>query len=318
MLDMDRLRSSSISDAHAASNLPKAVGRATAAVALLLISLLAGCGQVNESAYDVDGEDLPRASQHQFLPPEIMERPALKFQPPVATSPRVEITEFTVGASSKGEKITMTVFGSGSETTLIFGGMHGNEPTSAELAQRLVKHLRDNPDLCGDRCIVVLPRLNPDGLDAGTRTNANGVDLNRNFPARNWRHVADGPSFGGTKAGSETETQALLEVVRLVEPSRIVAIHSIARGRHCNNFDGPAKSLAEAMGRHNRYPVKASIGYPTPGSFGTWAGVERKIPTITLELPRDADPDECWRDNRDALLAAIRGANESSSDDLGE
>ena len=35
------------------------------------------------------------------------------------------------------------------------------------------------------------------------------------------------------------------------------------------------------------YPTESSIGYPTPGSFGTWAGVERDIPTITLELDEE-------------------------------
>ena len=41
-----------------------------------------------------------------------------------------------------------------------------------------------------------------------------------------------------------------------------------------------------------KYPVEASIGYPTPGSFGTWAGIERNIPTITLELDEEIDVKE--------------------------
>ena len=35
------------------------------------------------------------------------------------------------------------------------------------------------------------------------------------------------------------------------------------------------------------YPVEENIGYPTPGSFGTWAGIEKEIPTITLELDKE-------------------------------
>ena len=38
--------------------------------------------------------------------------------------------------------------------------------------------------------------------------------------------------------------------------------------------------------------MESSIGYPTPGSFGTWAGVEKKIPTITLELDEETDVKE--------------------------
>jgi murein peptide amidase A len=72
--------------------------------------------------------------------------------------------------------------------------------------------------------------------------------------------------------------------------------------RYCNNYDGPGRALAFAMRRHNRYPVTASIGYPTPGSFGAWAGAEHNIPTITLELPSRHSPKRCWEDNFEALL----------------
>jgi len=59
------------------------------------------------------------------------------------------------------------------------------------------------------------------------------------------------------------------------------------------------------MGERNGYPVSASIGYPTPGSLGTYAGVERKIPIITLELPR-VDAEGGWEQNRSALLWVVR------------
>jgi protein MpaA len=57
------------------------------------------------------------------------------------------------------------------------------------------------------------------------------------------------------------------------------------------------------MERYNGYPVVTSMGYPTPGSFGTWAGIERNIPTVTLELPSHHSPKKCWEDNHRALLA---------------
>ena len=72
------------------------------------------------------------------------------------------------------------------------------------------------------------------------------------------------------------------------------------------------------MANHSGYPVVESIGYPTPGSFGTFAGKIRQIPVITLELPpgfdeppeADAAPPESleqvWQDNWAALEAAIR------------
>ena len=50
------------------------------------------------------------------------------------------------------------------------------------------------------------------------------------------------------------------------------------------NYDGPAQNIAQKISDIIGYPVEPSIGYPTPGSFGTYCGVERNIPTITLEL----------------------------------
>ena len=70
------------------------------------------------------------------------------------------------------------------------------------------------------------------------------------------------------------------------------------------NYDGPGLRLAEKMAVYNGYPVRGDIGYPTPGSFGNYAGVEKRIPTITLELPRGSF-ESMWEANRDALLAAI-------------
>jgi protein MpaA len=59
------------------------------------------------------------------------------------------------------------------------------------------------------------------------------------------------------------------------------------------------------MSRYNQYPVTATMGYPTPGSLGSWAGIDRQIPIITLELPRqDAGP-VAWEQNKNALIAAI-------------
>jgi len=60
--------------------------------------------------------------------------------------------------------------------------------------------------------------------------------------------------------------------------------------------------LAEAIAACNGYPVTGSIGYPTPGSFGTWAGHELRIATVTLELPSHHSSRRCWEENRRALL----------------
>ena len=110
---------------------------------------------------------------------------------------------------------------------------------------------------------------------------------------------------GGPAPASEPETKALLALLTQLQPSRILSIHC-HRTDPCNNFDGPAEGLASVMAGHNGYPVRDSIGYPTPGSLGSFAGVDRRIPTITLELPARQPTPRSWAQNREALVAAIR------------
>ena len=135
--------------------------------------------------------------------------------------------------------------------------------------------------------LLFIPCLNPDGMQLGTRTNANGVDLNRNFPTKNWGEdtskAGDNPTdyFGGTSPASEIETQFVIDVIEEYKPELIITLHAPYK---VVNYDGPARDIAEKISEIIHYPVEESIGYPTPGSFGTYAGIERQIPTITLEL----------------------------------
>lgn len=226
-----------------------------------------------------------------------------------ADSPRERIVE--LGRSINGAPLELHVFGDAGRPTFVFGGIHGSEPTSAYVAGRLVEYLRENPEAYAGTSVAVLPKANPDGLERRSRTNARRVDLNRNFPARNWHRGSKRSSnYGGPAAASEPETRALIRAVEVLRPARIVTIHAM-NGDQCNNFDGPARHLAEIMRQHNRYPVRRSIGYPTPGSFGNWAGVDRGIPTITLELRQGRSGPRCWAENENALLAVIRAGVES-------
>jgi protein MpaA len=189
--------------------------------------------------------------------------------------------------STEGRPIRGTVLGEGADTYLCFGVIHGNEPAGGPLLERFVKHIEEHPDLIDGKRVVVVPVLNPDGLERNSRTNARGVDLNRNFPSRNWR---PSPRHGDAPA-SEHETRALLRLLRQFQPSRILSIHSPLR---CVNFDGPAEGIARNMARASGLPLRSSIGYETPGSLGSYAGDDLLVPTITLELPKSAGGKELW------------------------
>ncbi len=165
---------------------------------------------------------------------------------------------------------------------LIIGVFHGDEPQGKYLIDKYLNNYVSNK--------LFIPCLNPDGMRLNQRTNSNGVDLNRNFPTENWGEDAsaagDNPEnyYGGKMPASEIETKFIIDVIEEYKPDVILSLHAPYK---VVNYDGPAKNIAEQISDIIGYPVEASIGYPTPGSFGTYCGVERNIPTITLELDED-------------------------------
>ncbi len=161
--------------------------------------------------------------------------------------------------------------------TILFGAIHGDEPESAELCRRFLQVARPNI------ATLVVPVANPDGLAARTKDNARGVDLNRNFDARNWSAAHPPGYFPGAAPLSEPESQALASLIEKFRPRILVAVHQPFR---CVNWDGPAEKLAARMSAACGYPAVASVGYPTPGSFGSRYGVDAQLQVITLEMGR--------------------------------
>lgn len=213
------------------------------------------------------------------------------------------VTE-VLGTSVEGREIVAHWLGSGPEVVTFFGAFHGDEPESVLVVENFRDYLREHPELLEGKTAVFLPVVNPDGLEAEQRKNAREVDLNRNFPTSNWNSEGkDTDYWGGPSAASEPETRIVVDLLERFPPARIISVHCPYR---CVNYDGPAEELAELIADANGYEVKPSIGYATPGSFGTYAGIERKIPTITLELPPTGEED-VWNQNREAMVRALRG-----------
>jgi len=159
---------------------------------------------------------------------------------------------------------------------LVIGVFHGDEPQGEYFIN---SYLAKNPK-AGKNSIYFIPRLNFNNV----RQNINAVDLNRNFPTKNWVLGEKNDYFGGDKPNSEIETRFLVDLINDNKFDAIITIHSPYK---TVNYDGPAQQLADKISEIIGYPTSSDIGYPTPGSFGTYCGVERKIPTITIEIDED-------------------------------
>ncbi|MCH1506457.1 MAG: murein tripeptide amidase MpaA [Verrucomicrobiales bacterium] len=212
------------------------------------------------------------------------------------------------GRTFLGQRLEIWLPPSESVRTLVFAGIHGEEPETSVVLSRSLRALAEPLE----RCAVVVA-ANPDGLIRGTRGNARGVDLNRNFPTRDWqpdpvthRWVVEEPSevvlSTGEAPGSEPESQALVALVEKLEPSRVIAMHAPLA---CID-DPEASPEAHWLSEQAQLPVVSGVGYLTPGSFGTWCA-ERQLPVITYEFPRKS-VEQLVLDHLPALTQVLSGS----------
>ncbi|MGH9889520.1 MAG: M14 family zinc carboxypeptidase, partial [bacterium] len=180
-----------------------------------------------------------------------------------------------------------------------FGAIHGDEAVTQLMLERLADELIERPP---GRDTWIIPCLNVDGVLAGTRNNANDVDLNRNFASATWGTERRPGYNPGHAAEDQPETRALVELIERVSPHRILALHSTFR---MVNWDGTGEALAGEMSARCGYPVVGDMGYPTPGSFGAKYGIEQNLEVITLEVPYLVVDEQAWIDCRTALRWSV-------------
>ena len=250
-----------------------------------------------------------------------------------------------VRSSFLGDPLIWAVYGDESkqktnpvDMTLIMCGVHGDEITPIKFCFDIIHHLEKvtknhlpgHEDL-KDKLIVVAPIVTPDSFFKRwpSRTNARGVDVNRNFPTRDWkkdakrlwvnRYKKDKRRYPGKKALSEQETIFQVNLIKRYVPSKIISVHAPLT---IIDYDGPesakhthdskqfvapnAKQLLVQMSKKaDGYRIK---NYPFfPGSLGNYAGNERNIPTYTLELPTSDNRRHkaYWKKFKDAIHSAI-------------
>ena len=197
---------------------------------------------------------------------------------------------------------------------MVVGGIHGDELSSSALALNWIKLATQAPgnaisntpaSFAGGIHWRFIPMLNPDGLTAepAKRVNANGVDLNRNFPTPNWARDAkvyweqktkkDPRRWPGKEPLSEPESKFLHDEMASFKPNLIVSIHA---PYGVLDFDGPTVPPSK-LGR--LYLDQVGI---FPGSLGNYGGVHKGMPVVTIELPNaqrtplDSETRQMWVD----------------------
>lgn len=195
--------------------------------------------------------------------------------------------------------------GTGQLRVLLLGGIHGDEYSSISIIFKWLA-LFSHEGREGDFHWRIAPLTNPDGLLEGSkasRQNANGVDLNRNFPSGDWddkasqywqENTGSNPRrYPGDAAASEPEVQWIVQQIEQFQPDVIISVHA---PYHLLDFDGPAEAPQRIGDLHLH-----QLGV-YPGSLGNYAGLDRRIPVVTLELPSAGilpAPDDIrvmWRD----------------------
>jgi protein MpaA len=199
-----------------------------------------------------------------------------------------------VGRSVEGRPIRAVELGdpAAPRRVLVVGCIHGSEPAGEAVTRRLTSSA-----VAAGVLIWVVDRFNPDGCRAGTRQNADGVDLNRNSPWH-WRRLG-GELYSGTRPLSEPESRAINSLVRCVQPQISVWYHQ-------------SEALVDDSGGRRRIERRYAqiVGLPfrhiglEPGSITSWQNaIFPQDTAFVVELPPGPLPANAAKRHVSAILA---------------
>lgn len=205
-----------------------------------------------------------------------------------------------LGTTRLGLPLFLHQWDQGAYHLLIIGGVHGDEIEGVTASRGVLAELVKNFPF--KIKLSIIPELNPEGVLLKTRSNSAGVDLNRNLPTQDWTAEVLNPRYNpGPSALSEPENKILVQFLETEKPDAIISLHS---WKPMLNVNGEVKQAA-IIAQHTGYEIVPDIGYPTPGSLGTYSGLEKKIPTLTYEIERDLNLAEIIKVHVPAIIKAI-------------
>ena len=183
---------------------------------------------------------------------------------------------FLLGRSVDGHTITAVEMGDPDtqRKTLVVGCIHGNERAGIAIAKRLI-----STELPAETDLWIVTDLNPDGAAAGTRGNADGVDLNRNFPWH-WQRLS-GTYYSGPRPLSEPETRVAYRLIERVRPTVSIWFH-----QHLDLVDDSTGSRSLERRFARAAGLRLARLTREPGSAVTWE--THRFPhasSFVVELP---------------------------------
>lgn len=219
----------------------------------------------------------------------------------------------TIGTSVSGRSITAYVFGNGAPQVIYTAAIHGNELSTRSLLLRWVDELEANAGrIPAGMSLAVVPSINPDGVAAGRRTNANNVDLNRNFATNDWQsdittvNNEPFPGGGGPSSLSEPESRAIANYVAATQPRVVISYHSIGGLLAANQY-GNSNSYAQRYSQLSGYANTTGSGdtfeYSISGTADDYYGQQLGVGSVLVELGSHSDPQLAR--NRAAMWAML-------------
>ncbi|NNJ08888.1 peptidase M14 [Chloroflexales bacterium ZM16-3] len=232
------------------------------------------------------------------------------------------LREFTLGLSGQGRPIQVVQVGDGPRKLVVVGDTHGGpEANTYRLTLQLIDHFRASPEAVppGVR-LYLIPTINPDGLEIGTRFDGVGVDLNRNMNTdldtcaeNDWSPTVQGArgivsDTGGPYPDSQTEVRLIRAF--LLDASGAIFIHSNAGlvfPAFCEHAPSITMAQAYAAGAGYEYS-RYWPSYNITGGMNDWAG-SLGIAAITPELVTGDDSE--YAQNLAGLQAVLSQAEDT-------
>jgi murein peptide amidase A len=228
----------------------------------LLALLPAGCATATTTAPDLASSRAPAS------PPKAPRR-----------APVTRRSTIVLGRSAAGRQITAAVVGDpkAPRRLLVVGCIHGNEPAGIAVARALA-----HSGAPRGTALWILPDLNPDGVAAGTREDAHGVDLNRNFPYV-WQPLGSRGAldFSGPAALSEPESRIASRLILRIRPAITIWFH---QHQAVTDVSGGDVRVERRFAKLSGLPLVHLTRYP--GSAAGWQ--DHRLPHTTafvVELP---------------------------------